>query len=154
MTPVEVPAVVALEGSAQVSSEELHAELARSWSHALVAKEAGEDIVGFVAFWHVADEIHLLNLATRVDRRRRGVARALMENVVGYAGSRRARTVLLEVRRSNLPAIALYRAFGFFVVGLRPRYYQDDEDAIEMALSLDPETGAVLSRADEVRFND
>ena len=47
------------------------------------------------------------------------------------------RHVLLEVRRSNAPAIALYRALGFFAMGVRARYYPDDEDAVEMVLAFD-----------------
>ena len=47
--------------------------------------------------------------------------------------------VLLEVRRSNAAAIALYRALGFFAMGVRARYYPDDEDAVEMVLALRPE---------------
>ena len=54
--------------------------------------------------------------------------------------------VLLEVRRSNAPAIALYRALGFFAMGVRARYYPDDEDAVEMVLALDLETGADRAR--------
>ena len=62
----------------------------------------------------------------------------------------RIRIVLLEVRRSNDPAIGLYRKHGFSVFGVRKKYYADnDEDAIEMALSLDPETGAIQPRPDE-----
>jgi len=154
MADVDVAAVVALDASAEVNEEELRAELARSWSRVWVAREDGEGVVAFVVFWHVADELHLLNLATRGDRRRRGVARALMDEVVRYAGRHRARSVLLEVRRSNRPAISLYRALGFFVVGVRPRYYPDDEDAVEMALSLDPKTGVVLPGADELHIDD
>jgi ribosomal-protein-alanine N-acetyltransferase len=153
MVYVDVAAVVALDASSELVEEELRAELTRSWSHALVAREEGEGVVAFVVFWHVADEVHLINLATRGDRRRRGLARALMDEVIGYAGSHRARHVLLEVRRSNGPALALYRGVGFSAVGIRPRYYQDDEDAIEMALSLNQETGAVELRADEVHID-
>ena len=60
--------------------------------------------------------------------------------------------MLLEVRRSNTPAIKLYRACGFFAMGLRPRYYPDQEDAVEMALLLDPASGEVERKSDEVRI--
>ena len=76
-----------------------------------------------------------------------------MAHVVAYARSAGAKHVLLEVRRSNLPAIALYRALGFFAMGVRTRYYQDDEDAIEMVLALDGETGAIVPHGDEVRLH-
>ena len=65
--------------------------------------------MAFVVSWHVADELHVLNVATREDRRRRGLGRALMDHVVAYAREHALKHVLLEVRRSNAPAIALYR---------------------------------------------
>ena len=109
--------------------------------------------MAFLVSWHVADELHIINVATRPDRRRRGIGRALMEAVVGYAREERMRHVLLEVRRSNEAAIALYRSVGFFAMGVRARYYPDDEDAVEMVLMLDPETGGVLPHDDEVRLD-
>jgi ribosomal protein S18 acetylase RimI-like enzyme len=57
--------------------------------------------------------------------------------------------VLLEVRRSNSGAIALYRAFGFFAMGVRARYYPDDE---EMVLLFDLATGKIVEHEDEVRL--
>jgi ribosomal protein S18 acetylase RimI-like enzyme len=60
--------------------------------------------------------------------------------------------VLLEVRRKNKGAIALYRALGFFAMGVRARYYADDEDAIEMVLLFDEVTREVVAHADEVRL--
>ena len=71
---------------------------------------------------------------------------------MSYARAKRVQHVLLEVRRFNRAAIALYRAVGFFAMGVRARYYPDGEDAVEMALHLDPETGDVLPHADEVRL--
>jgi len=52
-----------------------------------------------------------------------------------------------------VPAIALYRALGFFAMGVRARYYPDDEDAIEMVLAFDIETGEIVPHADEVRLH-
>jgi ribosomal-protein-alanine N-acetyltransferase len=57
------------------------------------------------------------------------------------------------VRRSNAAAIALYRSVGFFAMGVRAKYYPDDEDAVEMVLLLDPATGAVVAHDDEVRLD-
>ncbi len=52
-----------------------------------------------------------------------------------------------------MPAIALYRALGFFAIGVRTRYYPDDEDAIEMVLAFDSATGEIVPHADEVRLH-
>ena len=154
MASADVPDVLALEGLAGMSEQSLRDELARPWSRIWVARHAGSTVAAFLVSWHVADELHVLNVATRPDVRRRGLARALMNEVVGYARQHHLRHVLLEVRRSNAAAIALYRSTGFFAMGIRARYYADDEDAVEMVLPFDPETGAILARADEVRLDD
>jgi len=149
----DLTAVESIEGPTQMSEASLREELLRPWSRSWVAREEGAGIVAFVVAWHVADELHILNIATRGDRRRRGMGRALMEAVLTYGRLWKVRHLLLEVRRSNRPAIALYRAFGFFAMGVRTRYYADDEDAVEMVLTLDPETGDILPHTDEVRLD-
>jgi [ribosomal protein S18]-alanine N-acetyltransferase len=152
MTEADVAAVVSIDGPTRMSEEQLCAEILRPWARLWVAREE-HVIVAFVIAWHVADELHVLNVATRQDRRRRGFARRLMDHVVAHARAARVKHVLLEVRRSNLAAIALYRALGFFAMGVRARYYQDDEDAIEMVLAFDTKTGEIVPHADEVRLH-
>ena len=66
-------------------------------------------------FWHVTDEIHLLNVAVDRGKRRHGSGRALVNEVIAYARSNAAAKILLEVRRSNEPAIRLYEGLGFDV---------------------------------------
>ncbi len=132
-------------------AEELGRPWARVWS---AAPAAGAEPAAFLVAWHVADELHVLNVATVPPLRRRGFARALMDEALAYAAAQRIRIVLLEVRRSNRPAIKLYRGFGFTALGVRPGYYADnDEDAIEMILGLDPESGRALPGRDEIRID-
>jgi ribosomal-protein-alanine N-acetyltransferase len=132
----DVAAVALVGGPTRLEEDELRAELALPWSRIWVAREEHQEVVAFAIFWHAADEVQLLNLATRSDRRRRGVARALMNAVVAYARENAVRNVLLEVRRSNLAAIELYLALGFLTTRERAAYYPDGEDALEMMLSL------------------
>jgi len=81
--------------------------------------------------------VHLLDLAVDEASRRRGVGRELVARVLGEARESGARLVLLEVRRSNAAAIALYRSAGFTENGVRRGYYSDNgEDALEMSLEL------------------
>jgi ribosomal-protein-alanine N-acetyltransferase len=134
-------------------------ELARPWSRIWVASTRTDGashanhVVAFLIAWHVADELHVLNVATAVPMRRRGVATAIMNEAIAYARQSRVRIVLLEVRRSNRAAIRLYRTLGFSAMGLRPNYYSNDgEDAVEMVISLDPATGAIVPGRDEVRI--
>jgi ribosomal-protein-alanine N-acetyltransferase len=127
-------------------------ELSRPWSRIWVASLDGE-VIAFLIAWHVADELHVLNVATALHMRRRGVATAIMNEAIAYARQSRVRIVLLEVRRSNRAAIRLYRTLGFSAMGLRPKYYSNDgEDAVEMVISLDPATGAIVPGRDEVRI--
>jgi ribosomal-protein-alanine N-acetyltransferase len=114
-------------------------ELERAWARVDVARPAGDDapIAGYINYWLVRDEVHLLNVAVHPDRRRRGFGRALIEHLVAFARAERCRYVTLEVRRSNRAAIELYQAADFRPVGVRPRYYADDqEDAVVMVLEL------------------
>ncbi|HZU84828.1 MAG TPA: ribosomal protein S18-alanine N-acetyltransferase [Polyangiaceae bacterium] len=153
MTEADVAAVAAIGTATRMDEAQVRDELARTWSREWVARERGVGVVAFLVAWHVADELHVLNVTTRSDRRRRGIGRALMNTLLSYGRDHRVRRVVLEVRRSNAPAIALYRTIGFFAVGVRARYYPDDEDAIEMMLLLDPDTGAIVAREDEVHFD-
>ena len=130
-------------------------ELTRPWSRIWLARGPDRAVAGFLIAWHVADEVHVIHVATHPDSRRQGAARALMEALLGHARERRSRLVLLEVRRSNRAAIALYRAHGFCAIGIRRAYYRDtDEDAVEMMLALDPTTGRALPGRDDLSLGD
>jgi [ribosomal protein S18]-alanine N-acetyltransferase len=75
---------------------------------------------------------HIMNIAIDPDRRRLGLATALLERLFERTGGGRAQYTL-EVRQSNDGAIELYRRFGFRAAGTRRRYYQDNgEDALIM----------------------
>ena len=107
-------------------------ELAREWARVDVARDAGR-VVGFCNYWLVKDEVHLLAIATHPDRRRAGVGRRLMDHLLDVARARASVLVTLEVRRSNVPAIALYERLGFQSRGIRRGYYTDNrEDALIM----------------------
>jgi ribosomal-protein-alanine N-acetyltransferase len=136
MTEDDVAAVAALDPAARMDADALRAELARPFSHAWVAREDDGAVVGYGLAWLVVDEIHVLNLATRIDRRRLGIGREVLATLLRVAREAGARRALLEVRRSNVAAIELYRGAGFELIGTRARYYPDDEDALEMALEM------------------
>jgi len=123
------------------SADLLRRELGHDWSTILVAEEPGPrgqmTVVGFVIFWIVHDELHILNVATAPEHRNRGVARVVLEATLDAGRRRRCTLATLEVRRSNAAALGLYRDFGFRPVGIRPNYYVDEgEDAIVMVLDL------------------
>jgi ribosomal-protein-alanine N-acetyltransferase len=101
-------------------------------AHYLVARY-GELIVGFAGTWMLVDEAHVTTFATRAAWRRQGVGERLLIALLDLAIARGAAEATLEVRPSNYPARNLYEKFGFRVVGVRPRYYTDNnEDALIM----------------------
>ncbi len=128
------------DGFAHPWSRDLLArELGHAWSRMLLAVVPAqvERVVGFVVYWLVHDELHVLNIATAVEERGRGIGRALMEEAEADARRRGARLSTLEVRNSNASAIALYRSLGYRQTGVRPNYYaQENEDAIVMMKDL------------------
>jgi ribosomal-protein-alanine N-acetyltransferase len=93
---------------------------------------------GYIIYWVIADEMHLLNLAVHPAHRRRGISRALLTAALEKARGQGAGVVWLEVRPSNQAALTLYQSFGFEEVGIRPGYYTDNgEDALIYAFSWD-----------------
>ncbi len=98
----------------------------------LVARAEGE-IIGFGGMWLMVDEAHITTFAIHPAWRRQRIGERLLLAFLDLAIERGAREATLEVRLSNLPARRLYEKYGFRPVGLRPRYYSDDnEDALIM----------------------
>ena len=139
-TPSDRDAIVRARDACGVHLD-VDAELARDWGRLWVARATpgDPDIAGALVAWQVVDELHVIDVFTVPERRRAGVGRALVAELVNHAKLNAFRLALLEVRRSNAPAIGLYRSAGFEDVGLRERYYSDPtEDAILMQLVLTP----------------
>ncbi len=122
------------------STELFQQELKHAWSTVLLAEEIGAGqapIVGFLIYWLVVDEVHVINVAVDPERRREGVARTLLAECIERSRARGARLATLEVRRSNQAAIRLYENFAFRSVSIRVGYYSDEnEDAIVMLREL------------------
>ena len=131
------------------------AELARDWSRIwLVRTQSTGAIIAFALVWLVADEVHLLDIATDPVHRRRGAAQLLVHRLIETGRARGARVVLLEVRKSNTAATTLYRSFGFEVSNVRRDYYfEPREDALEMTLTLSPPVIQPIAVPDTERNN-
>ncbi len=107
----------------------------RGWVAEAVDARGDRQVVGVIVAWLILDEAHIATIATDPAWRRMGIARRLLRKALAAASLEGAVTAHLEVRRGNLSAQALYREFGFRVVGERPRYYKDTmEDALLMTL--------------------
>ncbi|MGB8260217.1 MAG: ribosomal protein S18-alanine N-acetyltransferase, partial [Terracidiphilus sp.] len=103
---------------------------------ALVAEAVAEEMLaGFAVASVLAPEAELETIAVAPAWQRQGVARQLLAALLGALARAGAQELRLEVRASNLPALALYRAAGFREAGRRPRYYANpEEDALLLRL--------------------
>ena len=103
-----------------------------------------ENIIGYALLMMVLDEAHLLNLSVANTHQKQGLGRLLLEHMIKIAKTHRATNLFLEVRASNISAIALYENIGFNEMAVRRGYYPADpkqfkggrEDAILMGLAL------------------
>lgn len=93
------------------------------------------DLVGYMCYWLVFDELRLMNLAVEPSMRRRGIASDLIRHMLSVGRESGAVRAVLEVRASNVAALSLYERVGFRQVALRRRYYTDPvEDAVLLGM--------------------
>jgi len=112
------------------SERSIASELDNPLSLWLVAEENGK-VLGYVGSQTVIDESDMMNIAVHPDCRRRGIANALITQLIEGLKKKGSRMLTLEVRTSNTSAISLYSGFGFAQVGLRKNYYRNPkEDAL------------------------
>lgn len=98
------------------------------------------DIIAYICFRMIADEMHILKMAVTPGWRHQGIALWLLEKSLEDAVKKGAKVTYLEVRPSNNPAIGLYNKTGFRVVGKLPNYYSETrEDALVMMKNLKEE---------------
>ena len=96
----------------------------------LLIAERDQQIIGYIAWQHIQDEIELHLIATAPAHRWQGIASQLMQQLIATAQQHHAR-IILEVRASNHIAQALYRKHHFAPIATRKNYY-GNEDAIIM----------------------
>ena len=97
----------------------------------LLVDPSGSMVAYLFCAWQYLD-LHVLKVATLPQHRRSGLARRLMALAEDHAVDTSGESLTLEVRVSNLEAIALYVALEYEQVDARPTYYQDGEDAVVM----------------------
>jgi ribosomal-protein-alanine N-acetyltransferase len=130
-----------LAGVLEVEQASFHNPTTREWyeselqrpdvCYVYVVRTGTHPVAGFCAFWRVADQIHINNLAIRPELRGRGLGRQLLARVLADAERIGAPNATLEVRRSNVAAQRLYEGAGFRLAGVRTSYYtQPIEDAL------------------------
>ncbi len=92
-----------------------------------------KEVVGYMGMWHVVTEGHITNIAVKETYRRRKIATMLLNKMIDIAKEKEMLGITLEVSVANLPAINLYKKFGFKEEGIRKEYYEvTNEDALIM----------------------
>ena len=110
-------------------------ELTTDYSICMVATTPEMGVAAAIVVWLIADEAHIATIAVHPDAQGQGVGACLLAHALLAAHQRGAMTSMLEVRVSNLAAIALYHRFGYHEVGIRKNYYQNNnEDALLLDL--------------------
>lgn len=119
------------------TKEMLAAEFLKSYAFFLGIFDE-ERLAGFSLNWVLFEEGHVADFAVLPEYRRQGFGGSLLDASLQEMSLRGAAVVHLEVRKSNVSAIALYASRGFARAGIRPRYYTDTgEDALLMQLILE-----------------
>jgi ribosomal-protein-alanine N-acetyltransferase len=120
----------------------LLSQLADEDAYFVIAEEEGR-VLGFCVLHKAADEGEIYQIAVEESARRRGAGDLLLRDALNYARKNGLVSIYLEVRKSNAPAIALYKKHGFTVAGYRKKYYSyPTEDAAVMSLQLEPDSKA------------
>jgi len=136
MTLDDLPSVQAIEQASFTTPWPPHAYRSELESNRLatyLVARAGGELVAYAGIWMMVDEAHITTFAVDPRWRRQRIGERLLLTLLDIAKDRRAREATLEVRLSNLAARRLYEKYGFRPVGIRPRYYSDDnEDALIM----------------------
>lgn len=105
-------------------------ELLNPNSKYIVAK-INNKIVGFAGIWKSVDDVHITNIVTSKSFRNQHIGSMMLSALIEIAKTENNITsITLEVNSNNIPAQKLYEKFGFKVVGLRKKYYNNIDDAI------------------------
>ena len=143
MTHETVPVVAKLECacfSTPWSERSIREELGNEWAFWLTAME-GERLLGYIGIQYGLDGGDIMTIATEPDYWGKGIGKKLVLAAVEILKEKNLGYLTLEVRPSNLPAIALYESLGFREVGRRKKYYRDPtEDALLMTKFFEEET--------------
>ncbi len=87
-------------------------------------------VLGYISISFDGYTIEILNFCVDESRQRSGIGKALLNYAIMNSYKNGAKNVVLEVRRDNYKAIALYEAFGFKIISTRKKYYKDLCDAL------------------------
>ena len=133
----DIPSVARLEAvcfSMPFTEKALNELFSNTSWHFFVATE-NDTVVGYISFYCILDETEIVNVCVMPELRGKGIGRALTKCAIDFNKENNGSRVMLEVRKSNTPAIKLYESLGFIPVGVSKNHYKlPTEDAILMNL--------------------
>lgn len=137
----DLPELVRIEAAVHVApwgEASFKAELEKPYSKIWVLTDEETDaiVAGYIVFWTLFDECQILNVATDLSFKRQGFAQKLIRKVADFSIRQGLKRVVLDVRKSNMPAIQLYQKMRFNVQHVRKSFYSNGEDAYQMVLVL------------------
>lgn len=121
-------------GSHHWSPESFNSEIGNTLGNYFTAidKETG-NVVGYCGFWLIFDEAHITTIAVNPKYRNHKIGETLLQHMISVGYDKKAKWFTLEARTSNIAAQNLYTKYGFQSLGIRKKYYQDNnEDALIM----------------------
>ena len=126
------------------TEEHFRKELEKPYSQFFVMTddETDSQVHGYIVFWMMMDECHILNVSVDLPYRGQGLAKEMVRMAVNLTLKKGVRKIILEVRKGNLAAVHLYQGLGFTIAQIQKNFYSNGEDAYLMALYLDQ--GSVL----------
>ena len=86
---------------------------------------------GYLLAMMIDDEAEILSIGVTPDRQRQGVGKRLLQHFFEHGTSQNMTRVVLEVAEDNVPALGLYRDFGFAAFGRRKGYYKQGNQKID-----------------------
>lgn len=110
-------------------------ELTNIFSKYVVAKQYNT-IVGFAGMQIILDEATIMNIVTKATKRNSGIASKMLEKLIDIAKDCNLKSITLEVNENNTAAINLYKKYNFKQVGLRRKYYKNQDSAVLMTVEL------------------
>lgn len=121
-------------GTHHWTKESFRSEIKNKTGNYYVLIDNDEDkLLGYCGYWLIMDESHVTTIAVHPDYRRKHLGEVLLQHLIESSIKREAKWLTLEVRASNIGAQNLYYKYLFSSLGLRRKYYQDNnEDALIM----------------------
>ena len=121
-------------GSHHWSTQSFYSEINNPYGNYIVALDKDtSNIVGYCGFWLIFEEAHITTIAVKPEFKKNKIGELLLQQMINDGYKREAKWFTLEVRAGNIPAQNLYYKYGFESLGVRSKYYQDNnEDALIM----------------------